>query len=205
MIRLAILLSGRGSNFISIKENIDNGLIPHAEISLVFSNNPAAQGLDYAKQKGLKTICIPSKYRPDRMAYDLEILKHLREHKIDLVCLAGYMRILTDSLVNAFPGRMMNIHPSLLPSFKGAHAQKQALDYGVKLTGCTVHFVDTGIDTGAIIAQKVVPVINGDTEETLSARILEKEHILYSETVKAFTEGRIKIDGGRVSIEDAKK
>lgn len=203
--RLAIFLSGRGSNFISIKENIDNGFIPDTEISLVFSNNPKALGLDYAKNAGLKTVCIPSKDRTDRNAYDLEILEILKEHKIDLVCLAGYMRILTDGLVNAYAGRMMNIHPALLPSFKGAHAQKQALDYGVKFTGCTVHFVDAGVDTGAIIAQKVVPVLSGDTEESLSARILEKEHILYPEAVKAFAERRVKFDGCRAFIEDTEK
>lgn len=203
--RLAIFLSGRGSNFISIKENIDKGFIPHTEITLVFSNNPNAAGLEYAKKSRIKTVCIPSKDRPDRNAYDLEILEILKEHKIDLVCLAGYMRILTDGLVNAYAGRIINIHPALLPSFKGANAQKQALDYGVKVTGCTVHFVDAGVDTGAIIDQKVVPVLNGDTEESLSARILEKEHILYPEVVKAFAEGRIKFDGKRVFIEDAEK
>lgn len=205
MIPIAIFLSGRGSNFVSIYEKILSGYIPNAEISLVFSNNPDALGLQYAQSKNLKTLCIPSKGFPDRAAYDINLLNILNEHNIGLVCLAGYMRILTDNIVNAYSGRMLNIHPSLLPSFKGVHAQKQALDYGVKVAGCTVHFVDVGVDTGAIIAQRAVPVLEDDTLESLSLRILQEEHVLYPEAVKMFAEGRLEIVGGRVLIKDRNK
>lgn len=205
MISIAIFLSGRGSNFISIYEKIQSGYIPNAEISLVFSNNPDSVGLQYAMNKNLKTLCVPSKNFADRTAYDINLLNILTEHKIDLVCLAGYMRILTDNIVNAYSGRMLNIHPSLLPSFKGVHAQKQALEYGVKVAGCTVHFVDAGVDTGPIVAQSAVPVLENDTEDSLSMRILKEEHILYPEAVKMFAEGRLQINNGKVIIKDRKK
>ena len=200
--RIAVFISGRGSNFIAINENIKKGLIPNTEIGLVFSNNSKAAGLEYATEQGLKTVCLPTKGCSNRTAYDDEVFKILSEHQIDLVCLAGYMRILSETFVTKLSGKIINIHPSILPSFKGVQAQKQALDYGVKLTGCTVHFVDAGIDTGAIIAQRVVPVLSDDTEELLSMRILKEEHIVYSQVIKMFAEGRVELVNNRVIIKE---
>ena len=195
--RIGVLLSGRGSNFEALADSVASGKIPNTEIALVLSNREAAAGIDRAKSRGLATRIIPSKGL-EREAYDRLVVAALNEAKVDLVCLAGYMRLLSPYFVSAFPQKILNIHPSLLPSFPGLEAQKQALDYGVKFAGCTVHFVDENLDAGPIILQSVVPVEDGDTEETLSARILKEEHRIYSEAVKIVLEGKYKILGRRV-------
>ncbi|QAR31915.1 phosphoribosylglycinamide formyltransferase [Geovibrio thiophilus] len=198
--RIGILLSGRGSNFKAIKAAIDNGEIKNAEIAAVISNKSDAAGLAYAKECGLKTVYLNHKDFDGREAYDREIVKHLSESGVDLVCLAGFMRIISPYFVEQYRNRIINIHPSLLPAFPGLDAQKQALDYGVKFAGCTVHFVDEKMDSGAIILQKCVPVKDDDTEETLSARILEEEHRAYPEAVRLIAEGRLKTEGRHVKI-----
>ena len=180
--RIAILISGRGSNMIALADAIDNGTIPNAEIAAVISDQPNAPGLIVAHERGLKTAAIERAGRK-REEHEKEILLYLQEQQIDLICLAGYMRVLSPYFVAAFKGRILNIHPSLLPSFPGLDAQRQALEHGVKVSGCTVHFVDNTLDGGPIIAQRTVPVLEGDTVEKLSARILEQEHILYPEAV----------------------
>jgi phosphoribosylglycinamide formyltransferase-1 len=195
--RIGVLMSGRGSNFEALADSVASGNIPNAEIALVLSNREAAAGIDRAKSRGLAARVIPSKGL-EREAYDRLVVAALNEVKVDLVCLAGYMRLLSPYFVAAFPQRILNIHPSLLPSFPGLEAQKQALDYGVKFAGCTVHFVDENLDAGPIILQSVVAVEDGDTEETLSARILKEEHRIYSEAVKLILEGKYKIIGRRV-------
>lgn len=202
MINIAVFISGRGSNFLALLKNIEKGVLKNCRIAVVFSNNPNAKGLEYAAEAGIKTIVIPSKNRSDRVEYDKEIINALSEYNIDLICLAGYMRIVTEELVEAYKNKIINIHPALLPSFPGLHAQKQALDYGVKVSGCTVHFVDGGMDTGPIILQKTVPVYDNDTEDTLSARILEQEHTAYSEAVALYAAGRLKVSGRKVEILD---
>ena len=202
MINIAVFISGRGSNFLALLKNIEKGVLKNCQIAVVFSNNPNAKGLEYAAEAGIKTIVIPSKNRSDRVEYDKEIINTLSEYSIDLICLAGYMRIVTEELVEAYKNKIINIHPALLPSFPGLHAQKQALDYGVKVSGCTVHFVDGGMDTGPIILQKTVPVYDNDTEDTLSARILEQEHTAYSEAVALYAAGRLKVSGRKVEILD---
>lgn len=202
MINIAVFISGRGSNFLALLKNIEKGVLKNCQIAVVFSNNPNAKGLEYAAEVGIKTIVIPSKNRSDRVEYDKEIINALSEYNIDLICLAGYMRIVTEELVEAYKNKIINIHPALLPSFPGLHAQKQALDYGVKVSGCTVHFVDGGMDTGPIILQKIVPVYDNDTEDTLSARILEQEHTAYSEAVALYVAGRLKVSGRKVEILD---
>ena len=195
--RIGVLLSGRGSNFEALADSVASGRIPGAEIALVISNREAAVGIEKAKARGLATRVIPSKGL-EREAYDRQVVAALKEAKVDLVCLAGYMRLLSPYFVAAYPQKILNIHPSLLPSFPGLEAQKQALDYGVKYAGCTVHFVDENLDAGPIIIQSVVPVEDGDTEETLSARILKEEHKIYSEAVKIVLDGNYKISGRRV-------
>jgi phosphoribosylglycinamide formyltransferase-1 len=195
--RIGVLLSGRGSNFEALADSVTAGRIPHAEIALVISNREAAVGIERAKARGFAARVIPSKGL-ERETYDRLVVAALNEEKVDLVCLAGYMRLLSPYFVAAFPQRILNIHPSLLPSFPGLEAQKQALDYGVKFAGCTVHFVDENLDAGPIVLQSVVPVEDGDTEETLSARILKEEHRIYSEAVKLVLEGKYKIVGRRV-------
>ena len=202
MINTAVFISGRGSNFLALLKNIEKGVLKNCHIAVVFSNNPNAKGLEYAAEAGIKTIVIPSKNRSDRIEYDREIINALAEYNIDLICLAGYMRIITEELVEAYKNRIINIHPALLPAFPGLHAQKQALDYGVKVTGCTVHFVDGGMDTGPVILQKTVPVYDNDTEDTLSARILEQEHIAYSEALSLYAAGRLKVSGRKVEVLD---
>ncbi len=196
--RIGVLLSGRGSNFEALADSVSAGRIPDAEIALVLSNREGAPGIDRARARGLATRVIPSKGL-EREAYDRLVVAALREAKVDLICLAGYMRLLSPFFVAAFPQRILNIHPSLLPSFPGLESQKQALDHGVKFAGCTVHFVDENLDAGPIVMQAVVPVEDGDTEETLSARILKEEHRIYSEAVKIILEGNYKIAGRRVS------
>ena len=195
--RIGVVLSGRGSNFEALADSVAAGRIPNAEIALVISNREAVVGIERAKSRGLAALVIPSKGL-EREAYDRLVVAALNEAKVDLVCLAGYMRLLSPYFVAAFPQRILNIHPSLLPSFPGLEAQKQALDYGVKFAGCTVHFVDENLDAGPIILQSVVPVEDGDTEEILSARILKEEHRIYSEAVKLVLEGKYKIAGRRV-------
>lgn len=180
--RLGILLSGRGSNFEAIARNIRSGLLPHTEIAVVISNKPDAPGLATARNLGLTAVAIPSKGL-SREDHDRLIVAELRKHEPDLICLAGYMRLLTPVFIDAFAGRILNIHPSLLPSFPGLDAQKQAFDYGVKITGCTVHYVTEQMDAGPIILQAAVPILPEDTVETLSHRILEQEHRLYSEAI----------------------
>jgi phosphoribosylglycinamide formyltransferase 1 len=195
--RIGVLLSGRGSNFEALAESISAGRIPNAEIALVLSNREGAPGIDRAKARGLATRVIPSKGL-EREAYDLQVVAALREANVDLICLAGYMRLLSPYFVAAFPQRILNIHPSLLPSFPGLESQKQALEYGVKFAGCTVHFVDENLDAGPIVLQAAVAVADHDTEDSLSARILKEEHRIYSEAVKIVLEGNYKIEGRRV-------
>ncbi len=197
--RIGVLLSGRGSNFEALADSVASGRIPNAEIALVLSNREAAVGIEKAKSRGLATRVIPSKGL-EREAYDRMVVAALQEARVDLICLAGYMRLLSPYFVAAFPQRILNIHPSLLPSFPGLEAQKQALDYGVKFAGCTVHFVDENLDAGPIILQSIVPVQDDDTEETLSAQILREEHKIYSEAVKIILDGKYKIVGRRVVL-----
>ena len=180
--RIGILISGRGSNMVALIDAAQAGTISQAEVGVVISDQPKAAGLDKAKERGIETVVIERRGR-SREEHDREIMAALRERNIDLICLAGYMRILSDEFIEAFRGRILNIHPSLLPSFPGLEPQKQALDNRMNFSGCTVHFVDETLDGGPIIAQRVVPVLEGDTVETLSARILEQEHQLYPEAV----------------------
>jgi phosphoribosylglycinamide formyltransferase 1 len=201
MKNLGILLSGRGSNFAAIARNVLSGSIP-ARIALVISNREDAAGLERARALGFETRCLPSKGK-DRETYDRELAAALRGSAVDVVCLAGFMRVLGPEFIRAFPGRVLNIHPALLPAFPGLEAQKQALDYGVKFTGCTVHLVDEGVDTGPIILQAVVPVLEDDTLETLSSRILKEEHRIYSEAIRLVVEDRVRIEGRRVLVPDA--
>jgi phosphoribosylglycinamide formyltransferase-1 len=204
LINLAMLISGRGSNMDAILAAIKSGRIGNAKPCIVISNKPEAAGLKIASEKyGIPTKVMPS----DGLKgwhYDQNIVTILHEHGVTpqsgLVCLAGFTRIISPEFVRQYRMRIMNIHPALLPAFPGLHAQKQALDYGVKVSGCTVHFVDEGMDSGPVILQKAVSVVEGDNEECLSARILEQEHELYPEAVRLFCEGRIKIEGRRVSI-----
>lgn len=193
MKRIGILVSGRGSNFIAIADNIAAGRL-HAEISIVISNREGAAAVDAAKERGIRCAVIPSKGKT-RESHDQEVILALREAGVELVCLAGYMRLLSPAFINAFPHRILNIHPSLLPAFPGLDAQQQALDYGAKVTGCTVHFVDDQLDHGPIIVQRVVHVMETDDISTLSARILEQEHIAYSEAIAKVLSGDCKIEG----------
>src|SRR5579863_6576013 len=195
--RIGVLLSGRGSNFEALADSIAAARIPNAEIAIVVSNREGAPGLERAQSRGIPARAIPSKGL-EREAYDRQVVAVLQEYRVDLICLAGYMRLLSPYFVAAFPQRILNIHPSLLPSFPGLESQKQALEYGVKFAGCTVHFVDENLDAGPIIIQAVVPVEDGDTEDTLSARILKEEHRIYSEAVKMVLEGNYKIVGRHV-------
>ncbi len=196
MKNLGILLSGRGSNFVAIADSIAAGRIPDARIAIVISNRADAPGLEVARQRGFDVLVIPSKDKP-REQHDREVVAALREQRVDLICLAGYMRLLSPWFVQQFPQRILNIHPSLLPSFPGLEAQQQAFAYGVKTTGCTVHFVDEELDHGAIIVQKAVSVLDSDDERTLATRILEQEHVAYSEAIKIVLEGKFTIDGRR--------
>jgi phosphoribosylglycinamide formyltransferase-1 len=197
MHNLGILLSGRGSNFEAIANNIAAGKIPGARIAVVISNKADAGGLETGRRLGLTTVAIPSKGVP-REEHDRAVVAALKEHKVDLVCLAGYMRLLSSWFVQQFPQRILNIHPSLLPAFPGLEAQEQAFAYGVKVSGCTVHFVDEELDHGAIIVQKTVPVLESDDEHTLAARILGQEHIAYSEAIRIVIEGKYEIVGRRL-------
>jgi len=196
--RLGILLSGRGSNFEAIADNVASGSID-ATLALVISNRPEARGLEVARQRGLYAVSIPSKGL-DRVVYDRMVVEELRRCEVDLVCLAGFMRLLSATFIREFPNRILNIHPSLLPAFPGLDAQHQALDHGVKITGCTVHFVDENLDAGPIILQTAVPVKDDDTVETLSARILIEEHRIYSEAIRIVLGGSYRIEGRRVIL-----
>ncbi|HUF04333.1 MAG TPA: phosphoribosylglycinamide formyltransferase [Aridibacter sp.] len=195
--RIGVLISGRGSNMAAITKAVQAGAIPDSEVAVVISDKSAAPGLEKAAELGVETAVITRKGRP-REEHDAEIVSVLKAKEVDLVCLAGYMRLLSPSFVRQFPNRILNIHPSLLPSFKGLDAQKQAVDYGVKVSGCTVHFVDEELDHGAIVVQKTVPVLDGDSPEELSERILEIEHETYVEAVIKITEGGFRIEGRRV-------
>jgi len=196
MKNLGILLSGRGSNFEAIADNVAAGKLD-ANIAAVISNRHDAGGIELARLRGLKTLLVPSRGK-QREEHEREVVAVLREHQVDLVCLAGYMRLLSPWFVQQFPNRILNIHPALLPAFPGLDAQKQAFDYGVKVSGCTVHFVDADLDHGAIIVQKAIPVLESDDEHTLALRILEQEHIAYTEAIRIVLEGKYRIEGRRV-------
>jgi phosphoribosylglycinamide formyltransferase-1 len=197
MRRLGILISGRGSNFLAIADATAAGTLD-AEIAAVISNRSDAPGIELAKERGLEALALPSQGL-DREVYDRRVIAELRARQVELVCLAGYMRILSGHFIREFPGRILNIHPSLLPAFPGLDAQHQAVAHGVKFSGCTVHFVDEGLDSGPIIQQAVVPVLDGDTAETLSARILKEEHRIYAEAIGLVLSGRYRIEGRRVT------
>jgi phosphoribosylglycinamide formyltransferase-1 len=196
MHNLGILLSGRGSNFIAIADAIDSGIIPNTQIAVVISNLASAPGLAAARQRGLNAIAIEANGRK-RQEHDAEIIACLRDQQVDLVCLAGYMRLLSPGFIEAFPQRILNIHPSLLPAFPGLDAQLQAFEYGVHVTGCTVHFVDEQLDHGPIILQRSVPVLEDDDPHTLAARILEQEHLAYGEAIARALSGNYEIIGRR--------
>jgi len=195
--RIGVLLSGRGSNFEALAESVAAGRIPNAEISVVISNREGAPGIQRAEARGIKTSVIPSKGL-EREVYDRQVAAVLDEHQVDLICLAGYMRLLSPWFVQQFPHRILNIHPSLLPAFPGLEAQEQAFVYGVKVAGCTVHFVDEELDHGAIIVQRTVPVLDTDDEHTLAARILGQEHMAYSEAINIVLAGGYEIAGRRL-------
>jgi len=196
---VAILLSGRGSNFLALSDAIEAGQIP-ARIVLVVSNKPDAPGLEHARERNYEAICIPS-VGMEREAYDRQVVEELKARQVDVVCLAGFMRLLSSWFVQQYPRQILNIHPSLLPAFPGLHSQKQALEWGAKVSGCTVHFVDEKLDHGPIIVQRSVPVLDQDTEETLSARILEQEHQIYPEALKLVCEEKVRVEQRRVLIQ----
>jgi len=195
--KIGILISGRGSNMQAIIEAVLSGQISKSDVTVVISDKTSAKGLLKARERGIETLVITRNGR-SREEHDAEIVAELKNRNVELVCLAGYMRLLSLEFVRQFPNRILNVHPSLLPSFKGLDAQKQAIEYGVKVSGCTVHFVDEGLDNGAIVAQKVVAVKDEDTPETLSARILEYEHALYIESIAKIVEGKVEIMGRKV-------
>ncbi len=195
--RIGILLSGRGTNFEAIADSVAAGRISNAEIAIVISNRGEALGIESARRRGLETRVLPSKGK-ERQAHDAEVVAALKEKRVDLVCLAGYMRLLSPWFVQQFPQRILNIHPALLPAFAGLEAQKQAFDHGVKVSGCTVHFVDEQLDHGAIVVQRTVPVLDTDDEDTLAARILEQEHVAYTEAINLVLGGKFKVVGRRV-------
>jgi phosphoribosylglycinamide formyltransferase-1 len=199
-LRLGVLASGTGTNLQAIIDHCRQGTL-EAEIVLVVSNNPDAGALQRAQRAGLRTLCIDHRLFDKRGDYDRAVIECLREAEVDLVVLAGFMRLLSNEFLQAFPYRIMNIHPALLPAFPGLNAQRQALEYGVRLAGCTVHFLDSGVDTGPIILQAAVPVLDDDTEETLARRILAEEHRIYPLAIQLFAQGRLHIEGRRVRIE----
>lgn len=197
--RIGILLSGRGSNFEALADSVAAGRIRNAEIAVVISNREGAPGIERAAARGLDARTIPSKGL-EREAYDRQVAAVLQAKQVDLVCLAGYMRLLSPFFIAAFPGRILNIHPSLLPAFPGLESQRQALEHGAKFSGCTVHFVDENLDAGPIVLQAIVPIEDADTPETLSARVLREEHRIYSEAVRIVLESRYRMEGRRVII-----
>jgi phosphoribosylglycinamide formyltransferase-1 len=197
-VKLGVLVSGRGSNLQAIIDNIGSGRLS-AEIAVVISDQADAYALDRARKYNIPAVHVSAKgYKGKRDAYDAKLVAELQKHNVELICLAGFMRIITPVLIKAFPNRILNIHPALLPSFPGLHVQKAALEHGVKFSGCTVHFVDEGMDTGPIIIQAVVPVLDNDTEDSLSERILKQEHNIYSRAIQLYAEGRLTITGRRV-------
>ncbi len=198
--RLAIFLSGRGSNFINIHKQILSGEITNAEIVVVFSNNKDAEGIVYAKNNNLPTLIIDHKKFDDRKKFDQAIVDELSSYKIDLICLAGYMRIVSEIIIDSYVSKVINIHPSLLPSFKGMNAQQQAIDYGVRYAGCTVHFVDHGVDTGKIILQDIVDVNSDDDVISLSEKILAREHMLYCKAIDLFCNEKLLLVNDKVVI-----
>jgi phosphoribosylglycinamide formyltransferase-1 len=197
--RIGVLLSGRGSNFEALAANVASGRIPKAEIAIALSNREDARGIEKARALGIEARVISSKGL-EREAYDKLVVAALQEKRVDLVCLAGYMRLLSPQFVSAFHNRILNIHPSLLPAFPGMEAQRQALEHGVKFSGCTVHFVDENLDAGPIVLQACVPIEDSDTPETLSERILREEHRIYAEAVRIVLEGKFRVEGRRVLI-----
>ncbi|APH38741.1 phosphoribosylglycinamide formyltransferase [Methanohalophilus halophilus] len=199
-LNIAVLISGRGSNLQSIIDNVESGYIPNACVSVVISDKKDAYGLRRAMDQGINAVFIDPAAYQSKENFENALLEALAKFSTDVLLLAGFMRILGSNVIKAYSNRIMNIHPALLPSFKGLHAQKQALDYGVKIAGCTVHFVDEGMDSGPIILQKSVPVLDSDTEDSLSERILAQEHIIFPEAVKLFAEGRLDVKGRRVHI-----
>lgn len=199
-IRLAVLVSGNGSNFQAIIDALESGRIPNSYVACLISNKSDAFALERARKHNIKTIVLDHKAYPNRQAYDTALVELLHQHEVDLVILAGFMRLLSPVMIDAFPNAIMNIHPALLPAFPGLDAQQQAFDYGVRYTGCTVHFVDKGTDTGPIILQSVVPVLDSDTIESLTQRIHGEEHRTYVEAVRLFCAGRLKVEGRKVII-----
>ena len=204
MTRLGILLSGRGSNMIAIAEAIACGTLPNAEIAVIISNIADAPGIATARERGLK-VCVMEAQGRKRAEHDAEIIACLQKYHVELVCLAGYMRLLSPAFIRAFPRRILNIHPSLQPAFPGLDAQRQALQYGVRISGCTVHFVDEELDHGVIVLQRSVPVLDSDDEPTLAARILDQEHIAYPEAIARVLNGDYQMDGRRYVPRSASK
>ncbi|HHN65842.1 MAG TPA: phosphoribosylglycinamide formyltransferase [Nitrospirae bacterium] len=204
MTRLGVLASGRGSNFQSIIDSIDSGYL-YAKVELLITDNPEAFAIERARKSRIPFKIMEPSHYPDRDSYYRAIAEELKKRGVELVILAGFMRVVKKPLIDAYPMRIMNIHPALLPSFPGLHGQRQAVEYGVKISGCTVHFVDEGVDTGPIIVQAAVPVYHDDTEESLSERILMEEHKIYPYAIKLFIEGRLKVDDRRVIILDQKR
>ena len=203
-VKIAVLVSGRGSNLQAIIDNIEKGLLP-AEIAVVISDQADAYSLERARKHNIPAVHISAKgYKGKREEYDAVLAAELRKYQFELVCLAGFMRIITPTLIKAFPSRILNIHPALLPAFPGLHVQKAALEHGVKFSGCTVHFVDEGMDTGPIIIQSVVPILDNDTEDSLSERILRQEHKVFSRAIQLYAEGRLTVEGRRVTITGGK-
>ena len=199
-LRIGVLVSGRGSNLQAIIDNIAQGSLS-AELAVVISDQPDAYALERAKKNGIPAVHVSAKgYKGKRDEYDALLVNELQKHNVELVVLAGFMRIITPILLKAFPNRVMNIHPALLPSFPGLHVQKAAIEHGAKFSGCTVHFVDEGMDTGPIIIQAVVPILDNDTEDTLSARILKQEHKIYSRAIQLYAAGLLRIEGRRVVV-----
>jgi len=203
--KLAVLVSGRGSNLQAIIDNIEKGTLS-AELAVVISDQADAYALERARKHNIPAVHVSAKgFKGKRDDYDALLVKELRKRNVELICLAGFMRIITPTLIKAFPNRILNIHPSLLPAFPGLHVQKKAIDHGAKFSGCTVHFVDEGMDTGPIIIQAVVPVLDNDTEDSLSERILKQEHKIYSRAIQLFAEGKLKVEGRRVILADGKQ
>lgn len=199
ILRIGVLASGRGSNFQSIIDEIESKRL-NAEIALLITDNPTAYAIERAKKHGIEFLVMRPKEFSSKDIFFIKIAEELKARNVDLVVLAGFMRIVGKPLIDVFPNRIMNIHPALLPAFPGLHGQRQALEYGVKISGCTVHFVDGGVDTGPIIIQAAVPVYPDDTEETLSERILRYEHKIYPEAIRLFSEGRVAVEGSKVRI-----
>ena len=204
-VKIGVLVSGRGSNLQAIIDNIEKGTLS-AELAVVISDQADAYALERARKHNVPAVHVSAKgYRGKRDDYDALLVKELQKRNVELVCLAGFMRIITPTLIKAFPNRILNIHPALLPSFPGLHVQKAAIEHGAKFSGCTVHFVDEGMDTGPIIIQAVVPVLDNDTEDSLSERILKQEHKIYSRAIQLYAEGKLKIKGRRVILADGKQ